>query len=38
MAGVLQETAARLLDAARVAVTAADLRVTNQDDVELPSV
>jgi hypothetical protein len=37
MAGVLEETAARLLDAAGVTVTAVDLGVTNQDAVELRS-
>jgi hypothetical protein len=37
MAGVLVETAARLLGAAGVTVTAVDLQVTNQDAVELRS-
>jgi hypothetical protein len=37
MAGVLEETAARLLDAAGVTVTAVDLEVTNQDALELRS-
>jgi hypothetical protein len=38
MAGVLEETAARLLYAAGVTVTAVDLRVTSLDAVELRSV
>jgi hypothetical protein len=37
MAGVLEETAARLLDAAGVTVTGVDLEVTSQDAVELRS-
>jgi hypothetical protein len=37
MAGVLEETAARLLDAAGATVTAVDLQVTNQDALELRS-
>jgi hypothetical protein len=37
MAGVLEETAARLLDAAGVAVTAVDLLVTSHDAVQLRS-
>jgi hypothetical protein len=37
MAGVLEGTAARLLDAAGVIVAAVDLRVTSQDAVELRS-
>jgi hypothetical protein len=37
MAGVLEETAARLLDAAGVTVTGVDLQVTSQDALELRS-
>jgi hypothetical protein len=37
MAGVLEETAARLLDAAGVTVTGVDLEVTSQDVAELRS-
>jgi len=37
MAGALEETAARLLDAAGVTVTGVDLQITNQDALELRS-